>query len=86
MSKECCSVEEKTKNKIENFINLQNKSEEYKKLLLEFVKYKKQTNKNLKTTKPIEVLLQYFDDEVALKEALKEVLEYMEERKEEESQ
>ena len=64
---------EKTKNEIDNFINSQDKSEEYKNLLFEFVKYRKKIKDNVKTTGPIKLLLKYFSDEIALKEAL----EYM---------
>ena len=43
--------------------------------MFEFVKYRKKIKDNVKTTGPIKLLLKYFSDEIALKEAL----EYMEE-------
>ena len=72
-SKEKINKKEKRKNEIEDFINSQDKSEEYKNLLFEFVKYRKKIKDNVKTPGPIKLLLKYFSDEVALKEAL----EYM---------
>ena len=61
---------EKQKNEIEDFINSQDKSEEYKNLLFEFVKYRKKIKKTLKTIKPIENLIRNFSDTQKLSEAL----------------
>ncbi len=61
---------EKSKNEIDNFINSQDKSEEYKNLLFEFVKYRKKIKKRLKTTKPIENIIRNFCNAEKLSEAL----------------
>ncbi|RRD39274.1 helix-turn-helix domain-containing protein [Leptotrichia sp. OH3620_COT-345] len=65
--------EKNTKKEIEDFINSQDKTEEYKNLLFEFVRYRRKIKDSVKTTGPIKLLLKNFSDEVALKEAL----EYM---------
>ena len=64
---------ETSKSDIDDFINSQNKSEEYKKLLFEFLKYRKKIRDTVKTTGPIKLLLKHFKTEADLREAL----EYM---------
>lgn len=64
---------ETSKSDIDDFINSQDKSEEYKKLLFEFLKYRKKIRDTVKTTGPIKLLLKYFKTEADLREAL----EYM---------
>ena len=64
---------ETSKSDIDDFINSQDKSEEYKKLLFEFLKYRKKIRDTVKTTGPIKLLLKHFKTEVDLREAL----EYM---------
>ena len=64
---------ETSKSDIDDFINSQDKSEEYKKLLFEFLKYRKKIRDTVKTTGPIKLLLKHFKTEADLREAL----EYM---------
>ena len=68
--KEKINKKEKRKNEIEDFINSIQKSEEYKNLLFEFVRYRKKIKKTLKTIKPIENLIRNFSDTQKLSEAL----------------
>ena len=62
-----------SKSDIDDFINSQDKSEEYKELLFEFLKYRKKIRDTVKTTGPIKLLLKHFKTEADLREAL----EYM---------
>ena len=71
--KEKINKKEKQKNEIEDFINSQDKSEEYKNLLFEFVEYRKKIKDTVKTTGPLKLLLKHFETEADLREAL----EYM---------
>ena len=64
---------ETSKSDIDDFINSQDKSEEYKELLFEFLKYRKKIRDTVKTTGPIKLLLKHFKTEADLREAL----EYM---------
>ena len=64
---------ETSKSDIDDFINSQDKSEEYKKLLFEFLKYRKKIRDTVKTSGPIKLLLKHFKTEADLREAL----EYM---------
>ena len=64
---------ETSKSDIDDFINSQNKSEEYKELLFEFLKYRKKIRDTVKTSGPIKLLLKHFKTEADLREAL----EYM---------
>ena len=64
---------ETSKGDIDDFINSQDKSEEYKELLFEFLKYRKKIRDTVKTTGPIKLLLKHFKTEADLREAL----EYM---------
>jgi len=64
---------ETSKSDINDFINSQDKSEEYKELLFEFLKYRKKIRDTVKTTGPIKLLLKHFKTEADLREAL----EYM---------
>ena len=64
---------ETSKSDIDDFINSQDRSEEYKNLLFEFVEYRKKIKDTVKTAGPIKLLLKHFKDE----ESLKEALEYM---------
>ena len=63
----------KERNEIDDYINAAQKSEEYKNLLLEFVKYRKKIKLTLRTPGPIKTLINFFPTE----ELLKEALEYM---------
>ena len=64
---------ETSKSDIDDFINSQDKSEEYKELLFEFLKYRKKIRDTVKTSGPIKLLLKHFKTEADLREAL----EYM---------
>ena len=64
---------ETSKSDIDDFINSQDKSEEYKELLFEFLKYRKKIRDTVKTIGPIKLLLKHFKTEADLREAL----EYM---------
>lgn len=64
---------ETSKSDIDDFINSQNKSEEYKELLFKFLKYRKKIRDTVKTSGPIKLLLKHFKTEADLREAL----EYM---------
>lgn len=63
----------KERNEIDDYINAVQKSEEYKNLLFEFVKYRKKIKLSLKTPGPLKTLINFFPTE----ELLKEALEYM---------
>ena len=73
LNKEKNIKKEKSKTEIELFINSLEKTDEYKKLLFEFLEYRKKIKDTVKTTGPIKLLLKHFEDETSLKEAL----EYM---------
>lgn len=62
-----------SKSDIDDFINSQDKSEEYKELLFKFLKYRKKIRDTVKTSGPIKLLLKHFKTEADLREAL----EYM---------
>jgi|GEM_PF-986424 len=64
---------ETSKSDIDDFINSQDKSEEYKELLFKFLKYRKKIRDTVKTSGPIKLLLKHFKTEADLREAL----EYM---------
>ena len=64
---------ETSKCDIDDFINSQDKSKEYKELLFEFLKYRKKIRDTVKTSGPIKLLLKHFKTEADLREAL----EYM---------
>ncbi len=64
---------ETSKCDIDDFINSQDKSEEYKELLFKFLKYRKKIRDTVKTSGPIKLLLKHFKTEADLREAL----EYM---------
>ena len=63
----------KERNEIDDYINAAQKSEEYKNLLFEFVKYRKRIKLSLKTPGPLKTLINFFPTE----ELLREALEYM---------
>lgn len=64
------SKKEKTKSKIEDFVNKLEKSDEYKALILEYIKYRKEIKKAIKTIAPINKLLKDFPDSKRLSEAI----------------
>lgn len=64
------SKKEKTKSKIEDFVNKLEKSDEYKALILEYIKYRKEIKKTIKTIAPINKLLKDFPDSKRLSEAI----------------
>ena len=64
---------ETSKCDIDDFINSQDKSKEYKELLFKFLKYRKKIRDTVKTSGPIKLLLKHFKTEADLREAL----EYM---------
>ena len=64
------SKKEKTKSKIEDFVNKLEKSDEYKALILEYIKYRKEIKKTIKTIAPISKLLKDFPDSKRLLEAI----------------
>ena len=62
--------ENNKKEKIADFVNSLKKDESYKQLLFEFVKYRSEIGKKLKTTIPITELMKEFDNYEQLKEAI----------------
>lgn len=64
------SQKAKKKNEIEEFINNLEQDDDYKKLLFEYVQYRKKIKKSIKTTKPIEKLINDFPTYFSLEEAI----------------
>lgn len=64
------SQKAKAKNEVEEFINNLEQDDDYKKLLFEYVQYRKKIKKSIKTTKPIEKLMNDFPTYFSLEEAV----------------
>ena len=58
-------------NNLECFVNSLEKTEKYKALIFEYIKYRKEIRKSIKTLRPIKKILKDFPGETELTEALK---------------
>ena len=58
-------------NNLECFVNSLEKTEKYKTLIFEYIKYRKEIRKNIKTLRPLKKILKDFPSEIELAEAIK---------------
>lgn len=57
-------------NNLECFVNSLEKTEKYKALIFEYIKYRKEIRKNIKTLRPLKKILKDFPSEIELAEAI----------------
>lgn len=57
-------------NNLECFVNSLEKTEKYKTLIFEYIKYRKEIRKNIKTLRPLKKILKDFPSEIELAEAI----------------